>query len=84
MNCFQTPKITNKRRNKNCTSTTDPANDTQEEEKWTQNVKRKLVFEENEENAFIKLNNVGNSTQNSYNGRNGTYNILLQFQLLFF
>lgn len=69
MNCLQTPKNTNKRRSKHCTSTTDPTNDTQEEEKWSQNVKRKLVFEDNEENAFIKVNNVGNSTQNSYNGR---------------
>ena len=68
-NCFQTPKNTNKRRSKNCTSTTDPANDTQEEDKWTQNVKRKLVFEENEENAFIKLNDVCNSIQIGYNGR---------------
>ena len=67
MNCLQTPKNTNKRRSKHCTS---PANDTEEEEeKWSQNVKRKLVFEDNEENAFIKVNNVGNSTQNSYNGR---------------
>ena len=75
MNCFQTPKNTNKRSSKICTSTTDPANDTEEDtSKWTRNVKRKLVFEENEENAFIKLNNVGNSTQNSCNGRNGTYN----------
>ena len=67
MNCLQTPKNTNKRRSKHCTS---PANDTEEEEeKWSQNVKRKLVFEDNEENAFIKLN-----TQNSYNGRNERYN----------
>ena len=71
MNCFKTPQHTNKRYVKTSTSTTNPANDTEEDtsKNLSHNVKRKLVFEENEENAFKKLNDVCNSIQIGYNGR---------------
>ena len=71
MNCFKTPQHTNKRYVKTSTSTTNPANDTEEDtsKNLSHNVKRKLVFEDNEENAFIKLNDVCNSIQIGYNGR---------------
>ena len=70
MNCFKLPQHTNKRKIHNSTITTNPANDTETDtSNLSHNVKRKLVFEENEENAFIKLNDVCNSTQTGYNGR---------------
>ena len=76
MNCFKTPQHTNKRYVKTSTSTTNPANDTEEDtsKNLSHNVKRKLVFEDNEENAFIKLTDVCNSTQIGLIECNGRYN----------
>ena len=83
MNCFKTPQHTNTRI-KYSTESTNPLNNTEEDEtNCSQNVKRRLVFEENVENAFIKTNNIfinvelytdKNVAKSGYNGIPGIYN----------
>ena len=82
MNCFKTPQHTNTRRVKNVLlqfHQTIQGMMKIHQIPRSHNVKRKLVFEDDEENAFIKLNDVCNSTQiNGYSGRSTKPNTIVK------